>query len=377
MIDPLIFGFRERFERDADFLASAPGRVNIIGEHTDYNDGLVLPAAIEQRTWIAGARRGDRTVRLAALDLSGETEFDLDAVAPSTTEPWSNYVRGVAAGLVAAGYPVTGLDAAIVSEVPIGSGLSSSAALQMAAVQAFAAAGGFIVPEGEAARIGQRAEHTFVGTMCGLMDQLASVLGQPDHLLLIDCRDLSHRAVPLSPEASILIADTGVRRTLSRSAYNERRAQCEEAASAMGVPALRDATLAMLAVAQVPDVVARRAEHVISENERVVQAVCALEQGALADVGRLMNASHESLRLLYEVSSPELDLMVSLLRQQPGCLGARLTGAGFGGCAVALMESGAVEAAVPPITARYRAQTGLAPALYVTRAAAGAHVTPI
>jgi galactokinase len=370
--DALLARFSETFGRPATVIARAPGRVNLIGEHTDYNDGYVLPAAIERETHIAAAPRDDGRVRLAAVDLSRQTTFDLADVQRSTSEGWSNYVRGVAAGLLAASYPVRGFDGLIQGDVPIGSGLSSSAAMEMASVQAFSAVGGFTVPAGQAARIGQKAEHIFVGANTGLMDQLASALGQPDHVLLIDCRDLSFRPVRVPAGVAILIADTSVRRQLAASAYNERRAQCEAAAKALGVPALRDGTLAMLDAANLPDVVARRARHVITENERVLETVAALQSGDLHKIGTLMDASHTSLRDLYEVSSVELDTMVELLRSQPGCYGARLTGAGFGGCAVALMEAGAVDAAIPAVAVAYRSRTGLTPALYPTRAAAGA-----
>jgi len=384
-IDELLHCFSQTFGRQAALVARAPGRVNIIGEHTDYNDGFVLPAAIERETLIVAAPRDDGQVRLVALDLGRTTVFGLDEVGgyggsdpvPSAAEPWSNYVRGAAAGLLAAGYPVRGLDALVHGNVPIGAGLSSSAAIEMAAIQAFAAAGGFSVPADQAARIGQRAEHVFAGTNCGLMDQLASALGQPDHVLLIDCRDLSFRPVPVPPAAAILIADTAVRRQLAGSAYNERRAQCEAAARALGVPALRDATLEMLEKVELPAVVSRRARHVITENDRVLETVAALEKGDLAMAGLLMNASHASLRELYEVSCFELDVMVELLRGQSGCYGARLTGAGFGGCAVALMDAAAVQTAISIVAEAYRARTGLTPALYPTRAAAGAGVVRV
>jgi galactokinase len=373
--DDLLTQFSQTFGRPATLIARAPGRVNLIGEHTDYNDGFVLPAAIARETRIAAAPRTDGMVRLVAFDLGRETTFALNDIPRSADEGWSNYVRGVAAGLVAAGYPVTGFDGLMQGDVPIGAGLSSSAAVELASVQAFSAAGGFTVPADRAARIGQKAEHTYVGTNCGLMDQLASALGQPDHVLLIDCRDLSFQPVPVPAGAAILIADTAVRRQLATSAYNERRAQCEAAAQALGVPALRDATLAMLEAVELPDVVARRARHIITENDRVLATVAALRGGDLHKVGQLMNASHASLRDLYEVSSAELDTMVEALRAQPGCYGARLTGAGFGGCAVALMDRGAVAAAIPAVARVYRARTGLIPALYVTQAAAGASVT--
>jgi galactokinase len=382
MTSSLLSAFRATFGRSATVLARAPGRVNIIGEHTDYNDGFVLPAAIERETRIAAAPREDGRVRLVALDLGRETTFSLTepdgqaGVAPASLPEarWSNYVRGIAAGLLAAGYPVRGMDALMSGDVPIGSGLSSSAAVEMVAVQAFAAIGDFDVAPAQAARIGQKAEQVFVGMNCGLMDQLASALGQPDHVLLIDCRDLSAQPVPVPAGVAILIADTSVRRQLAASAYNVRRAQCEAAARALGVPALRDATLAMLDATEMDAVVAARARHVIAEDDRVLQTVAALREGDLPTVGSLMNASHASLRDLYEVSSLELDTMVTLLRQQPGCYGARLTGAGFGGCAVALMAADAVAAAIPVVAEAYRERTGLTSALYPTRAGAGASV---
>lgn len=372
--ETLLSKFASAFGRSAEFVARAPGRVNLIGEHTDYNDGFVLPAAIERTTFIAGGSREDFTVRLIAVDLDRETVFDLQNIRPCSEEPWSNYVRGVAAGLVEAGYPVRGFDALLHGDVPLGSGLSSSAALEMATVHAFSAVGAFAVPPDQAARLGQRAEHEFVGTKTGLMDQLASALGRPDHVLLIDCRSLTCEPVPMPPGVSILIADTAVRRELATSAYNERRAQCDAAADVLGVSALRDATLGGLEATKLEEVVKRRARHVITENARVLDTVAALKVGDLAQVGQLMDASHVSLRDLYEVSCEELDLMVELLRTQPGCLGARLTGAGFGGCAVGLLESGTLAGTVSQVTEAYRNRTGLTPNLFPTRAAAGASV---
>jgi galactokinase len=371
-VDELAGRFLAAFGRVATVLARAPGRVNLIGEHTDYNDGFVMPAAIEQETRIAAAPREDRQVHLLALDLERETQFELDDIAPSADEPWSNYLRGVAAGLRAAGYPLRGMDAVIQSSVPIGAGLSSSAALELAAVEAFSGVSDFHVPRQEAARIGQQAEHTFVGMMCGLMDQLASAMGRADHLLLIDCRHLTHKLVALPARSTLLIADTGARRELARSAYNRRRAQSEAAARALGVRALRDATPAMLEAADLEPVLLRRARHVISENARVLDMAHALRTGDLEAAGRLLYASHVSLRDLYEVSSPELDALVDVLRAQPGCYGARLTGAGFGGCTIALMRSDAVADAMPAVTAAYKRRTGLDAHLYPGRPSAGA-----
>lgn len=371
--DRLLNEFERTYHRRPHYIARAPGRVNMIGEHTDYNDGFVLPAAIERETRIVLAPRNDDEVHMVASDLGRETVFSLHQIATSADQPWSNYVRGVAFGLKERGYPLRGADMLVHGTVPIGSGLSSSAALEMASAQAFAAAGGFKVPPEEAARVGQAAEHMFVGAKTGLMDQLASALGQAGHLLLIDIRSLEYEPVPVPKHAAILIADTSLRRSLATSAYNERRSQCEEAAQAMGVPALRDATMEMLDAVDVPDVVRKRAAHVIQEDERVLQAVEAFRAGDLGFAGQLMNASHFSLRDLYGVSGRELDVMSGLLRSQPGCYGARLTGAGFGGCCVALMDADAVEAAIPVVSAAYEAETGLKPALYPTRAAAGAN----
>lgn len=373
-MDTLLSEFERVYGRWPAFVARAPGRVNMIGEHTDYNDGFVLPAAIERETRIALAARDDDQVHVAAMDLGRETVFNLHEIATSAEQPWSNYVRGVAQGLKEHGYPLRGVEMLIRGTVPIGSGLSSSAALEMASVQAFAAAGGFTVPPREAARIGQVAEHLFVGAKTGLMDQLASALGRAGHLLLIDIRSLHYEPVPVPPSAAILIADTAVRRSLASSAYNERRSQCEHAARAMGVPALRDASMEMLDAVDVPEAVRRRATHVIQEDARVLEAAKAFRAGDLRLAGRLMNASHFSLRDLYEVSSPELDLMADLLRDQPGCYGARLTGAGFGGCCVALMDGNSVAAAIPAVAKAYESETGLTPALYPTRAAGGARM---
>lgn len=374
MSELMVTVFEQAFSRRPTVLARAPGRVNLIGEHTDYNDGFVLPAAIERETLIAAAPRPDRQVHLVARDLGCETVFDLNDITVSADQKWSNYVRGVAAGLKAGGFALRGMDALVQGNVPIGAGLSSSAALEMAAVQAFGAVGGFAVPPDQAARIGQAAEHTFVGTHCGLMDQLASALGRAEHALLIDCRTLASETVPIPRSAAILIADTSVRRQLASSAYNERRAQCEAAARAMGVPALRDATFDLLAATDLPKIVAQRARHIIEENARVLESVAALRAGDLARMGALMNASHASLRDLYEVSSPELDIMSQLLREQAGCYGARLTGAGFGGCCVALLDAGALRAAASSVQQTYEGATGLKPALYPTRATAGASV---
>ncbi len=368
--------FRERFGGEPERWARAPGRVNLIGEHTDYNDGFVLPMAIDRDIWIAFRPRPDRTVRLWSLDFAQASEFSLDAVVRDPSASWSNYVRGVAWLLADRGVRLRGMDAAVQGTVPIGAGLSSSAALEVAAGLALLAAAGGDMPRAELALACQRAENEFVGNRCGIMDQFISALGRAGHALFLDCRSLDYRHVPLPAGYRIVVANSMVRRALVDSAYNERRAQCEQAAQALGVRALRDADEAMLESAKrhLPEVVYRRARHVVRENARVLQAVDAMRRGDAEAFGALMNASHASLRDDYEVSCRELDALVDIARRQSGCLGARMTGAGFGGCTVNLVEAGAVEAFVPALREGYRAATGLDAEIYVCDAADGAGV---
>ncbi len=387
--------FRRRLGYRPEGLYQAPGRVNLIGEHTDYNDGLVLPMAIDRAVWVAAGRaasgragRGDapagspeRRVRLLALSLGQgrEARFSLDGLVPDPEHPWTNYVRGVLAGLdrhaqAAGRAPLVGLDLAYAGNVPIGAGLSSSAAVEVAVAIAASHLFEIELSDLALARLCQRAEHEFAGTQCGLMDQLISVAGQEGHALLIDCRAFTWQPVPLPPDQAVVICDTGQRRGLANSAYNERRAQCEEAARLLGVATLRDIDPPTFGARAgvLPDLLRRRARHVVDENQRTQRAAAALQQGDVAAVGQLMNESHASLRDLYEVSSEALDLMVALARAQPGCWGARMTGAGFGGCAVALVEQAAVEGFVQAVAPAYERQARRVPALYVTRAAPGA-----
>ena len=368
--------FRERWGKSPTLAALAPGRVNLIGEHTDYNDGFVLPMAIDRDILIMLRPRDDRMARLWSLDFAQEAVFALDAIAPDPTAPWSNYVRGVAWALAEKGITLRGMDAAIHGAVPIGAGLSSSAALEVAAGLALLASSGQSLPLPALALACQRAENEFVGNRCGIMDQFISALGRAGHALLLDCRTLEQEHVPLPAGYRIVIANSMVRRALVNSAYNERRAQCEEAARALGVGALRDADEAMLESAKprLSDRVYRRARHVIAENTRVLQAVDALRRGDAATFGALMDASHASLRDDYEVSCRELDALVEIARRQPGCLGARMTGAGFGGCTVNLVQSDVVGAFVPALREGYRAATGHTADIYVCDAADGASV---
>jgi galactokinase len=308
----------------------APGRVNLIGEHTDYNDGFVLPVPLDRYTTVVAHAREDRTITVEATDLGESDSFDLDAIEPTGT--WGDYVRGVIALLEL----THGADLRIESTVPREAGLSSSAALEVAVGRALSD-----LPGPELALLAQRAENEFVGVQCGIMDQFTSANGLAGHALLLDCRDLSYRHVAIPDGVAVVVCDSRIERRLSASEYNERRAACEEAARRLSVPALRDATLDGLA--DLPEPLRKRARHVISENQRTLEAAAALEAGDIESVGRLMDESHRSMRDDYEIVPPELDALVSAMRAVDGCVGARLTGAGFGGAAVGLVEIAAVE----------------------------------
>jgi len=372
--------FEQRFDAQPTFLARAPGRVNLIGDHTDYNDGFVLPMAIDRSVWIAVRPRNDRRVVVYSVDFDERAGFDLDAEMSSALtggerKGWIEYVHGVAWALRDAGYPLgRGWDGVAAGDVPVGAGLSSSAALELATARAFAGLGGLAWEPIAMARLAQRAENEWVGVNCGIMDQLISAAGRAGHALLIDCRSLQTRAVPLPSDVAVVVLDTATRRGLVGSAYNERRTQCEAAASFFGLPALRDVDTAAFAArsAELDPVIRKRARHVVTENERTLAAATALEGGNVEQVGRLMDESHSSLRDDFEVSRPELDTMVRLARAHDGCYGARMTGAGFGGCAVALVAATSAHEFVRDVTRRYAAEVGLQPALYVCAASQGA-----
>ncbi len=368
--------FRKIFGYPPRCRTRAPGRVNLIGEHTDYNDGFVLPMAIDRAVWVAAAPRDDRRVRLAALTLGpGEqVTFSLDGLQPDPVIRWSNYVRGVLAMLEKRGHRLAGMDLVYAGDVPIGAGLSSSAAVEVAAATAACELFGIDLPALELAQLCQQAEHEFAGTRCGLMDQLISVLGREGHALLIDCRHLSGQPVPLPAGVTVMVCDTSKRRGLTNSAYNERRRQCEEGAQRLGVPALRDLDVAAFEAraGELPGLLQKRCRHVVHENERTQQAAEALRRGDKAAFGQLMNESHASLRDLYEVSCEELDLMAALAQSQRGCWGARMTGAGFGGCVVALVEDATVADFAETVATLYECQTLRTPVLYACHASAGA-----
>jgi len=377
----LLDSFRRAFGRPAQLVAEAPGRVNLIGEHTDYNEGHVLPLAIDRTVAVAGARReGD--VRARALDCGEEDEFPPEGVAPAPGGGWRNYVRGVAWALGEAGHRLRGLDLAFTGDVPAGAGLSSSAALEVALAAAFAAASGFSLERRELALLAQRAENGFVGVQCGIMDQLSAVFGREGHALLIDCRSLEVEPLPLALEergAAIVVVDSAVRRSLGDSAYNERRRECAVAAAALGAPTLRDVTAQALEArrAELPETLYRRARHVATEEARVAAAALALRRGDLEALGRLLYESHDSLRDDFQVSCPETDLLVELAAGVEGVLGARLTGAGFGGCTVNLVRTSALESFRRAVTETYRTRTGLAAEVHVVHAAEGVRVSDV
>ena len=358
----------------------APGRVNLIGEHTDYNHGFCLPMAIEREVAMCWRRRGDGRVRVMSLEQHGVVEFALSTPIPHATDKaqrWADYVKGCAQILQDAGLRLSGCDLAITGDVPLGSGLSSSAALEVASMLAFLAAAGEKLAHEEIAKLAQRAENTYVGTNCGILDQLSSACATKGQAMLMDCRTLRLTPAPLPAGVSVVIADTGKRRGLVDSAYNERRNQCEAGAKALGVLHLRDVTMHGLWQAvshrRLDAVAKRRCEHVVAEDGRTLAAFACLRAGDAVAFGELMDQSHADLRDKFEVTCAELDGMVAIARALPGCLGSRMTGAGFGGCTVSLVRDAAVPAFVSELEKRYRAEfPDMTPAVYVTRAAAGA-----
>jgi galactokinase len=371
--------FRERYGRAAR-LFRAPGRVNLIGEHTDYNGGFVLPMAIERETVVAAAPRADRTVRAYSAGLGEELTFDLDRPHPPRRGVWLDYVEGVAQALESRGVRLSGADLLIASDVPAGAGLSSSAALEISAGLALTRVSGKEVDGVTLALAGQQAEHTYVGAQVGIMDQLISALGREGHALLIDCRSLETEPVPLDTrEAAFVIADTRVKHELSSSEYNVRRAECASGVELLrgrlpNIRELRDVSVEEFERHKdvLPDPVRRRCRHVVAENGRTLAAARALRAGDLTEMGRLMYESHHSLRDDYEVSSPELDVLVEIARGLPGVLGARMTGGGFGGSTVTLVRREALADFERALSEGYERSTGKRPAVLVSEAGSGA-----
>lgn len=358
---------------------SAPGRVNLIGEHTDYNEGFVLPMAIDRRTFVAGAGRDDTRVRVRSLDLGEEATFLLDDKKPGESRSWVDYVEGVCRVLREAGTGVNGADLAISSEVPIGAGLSSSAALEISIGMALLSLAGREVDLTQLALAGQKAEHVYAGTKCGIMDQLTVAFGQRNHALLIDCRSLQMNPIRLNiPDHAIVVCNTNVKHELANSAYNERRLECERAVALLReripkIRALRDVTPSDLEEYEdlLPPLIFRRCRHVVSENERTLRAAEALGKGETEQFGSLMLRSHRSLRDDYQVSCGELDMMVEIAMTYDGVAGARMTGGGFGGCTVNLVRREAVESFSEFVDCSYERKTGITPTIYVVEAGDG------
>ncbi|MBI5352334.1 MAG: galactokinase [Chloroflexi bacterium] len=385
--DLVVQTFRQRFNREPEHLALAPARVNLLGEHVDYNDGLVLPAAIDRATYIAFSQANSDHSTLIAGDFAKEVSFTLKSVSAKSNAggaplpDWALYPAGVAWALNEAELEVSALDAVYSSNVPRGAGLSSSASVEMAFVIAWQTLGGWTLPPMQRALLGQKAESKYVGVDCGIMDQFASACGVADHLLVLDCRSLEWQTFPIPRNIAIVIADTSVRRKLTSSGYNERHRSCEEAVKILaenlpGITALRDVSVDDFnrLSDQLPVMVERRARHVIEEMERTRQSVRLLDLGRFREFGKIMNECHVSLRDLYEVSIPELDKMVEIAQSLPGCFGARLTGAGFGGCTVNLVEKNSAKNFAEELTARYQRATNLKPEIYICRASEGARI---
>jgi galactokinase len=362
-------------------LFSAPGRVNLIGEHTDYNDGFVLPMAIERRTVVAASPRDDRRIVAVSGGLGETFEFELDRPGAKRRGLWGDYVEGTARELAARGVAINGANLFIESDVPRGAGLSASAALEISVGLALASlASTAPLDRVTLARAGQAAEHEYVGTLCGIMDQYIAALGVEGHALFVDCRSLEARRVPLAlGDAKLVVCDTTVKHELASSAYNERRAACEEAVRRLqavlpGITALRDVDVESFErhAALLPEPVGRRARHVVTENARTVRAAEALAASDFTEFGRLMQGSHVSLRDDYEVSCPEVDLAVDEALAHPGVYGARMTGGGFGGCAIALVRGESAQGLIERVTGALQARFGLTVHAFATGAADGA-----
>jgi galactokinase len=372
--------FARCFGHPPRWLVAAPGRVNLIGEHTDYNDGFVLPMAIDRYILIAADVNTSGQVTLHN-ETTGETAtFSVRPKVERGEPSWSNYVRGVIAGFQKRREKVSGFDAVIESTLPLGGGLASSAALEVATATLLEAMAGHVLDPLEKALLCQQAEHDFAGVPCGIMDQFTSILAQANHAVLLDCRSRTTTPVPMiDPAVTVLVINTNVRHKLAESEYAKRRSQCEAAARVLKVKALRDATPATLEAArrQMEPVVFRRARHVVSENDRTVQAAQAIQNSDWPTVGRLMYASHASLRDDYEVSCPELDTVVEMAQAMGlagGVLGCRMTGAGFGGCTVSLVNTEAVQRITRGLDPAYEKATGRQASIFSSRPAAGARV---
>lgn len=402
-IESLDTAFKNHFDGEPEFIASAPGRVNLIGEHTDYNDGFVFPVAIDKYIHIAAQRRSDRKVHLHAMDIEEECIFSLDNIDKDDAPHWAKYIMGVAHFLQELimqdnGQVLNGFSAVIAGDVPISAGLSSSAALEVASSYAVLAASGLSIsitanhnvgkmklieiPPMKLAALCQRAENEFAGVNCGIMDQSISILGQADHALFLDCQTLDYKHIPLNlTNIKIVICNTNVKRELAASEYNKRRAECENGVNILkkwlpNITSLRDVTLDEYKKyeAELPIITQNRCRYVVEENTRVLNSVEALIEKDLETFGLLMNASHVGLRDLYEVSCDELDILTEIAQNTHGVLGARMTGAGFGGCTVNLVRTEAIDELRTCVLREYTKQTGINPDIYVCNVGDGAKI---
>jgi galactokinase len=371
--------FIEIFKEAPAIWARAPGRVDLMGSHTDYNQGHVMTMTIDRDTWIAALPRQDRQVRVHSMNLDGDGEFCLDSIDHDASSPWTDYIRGMAHTLMAEGYALGGVNLLVHSTIPLSSGLSSSAAIEMACGVVFQAVGGFRLDPVRMALLGQRAENRFVGVNCGILDQYSSALGQAGSALLLDCRDLTSQAVPIAAGIEVVLCDTRAKRNLLGSEYGERRAQCEQGAAILRqfdprIRALRDVSIEQLIQHRdsLTAVTAKRCRFIIEEDKRVVDLADALSQGDRVNLRELFAASYLGARDLYEIGAPAMEAMMEAMLAAPGVIAARQAGAGFGGCMVALVESGAVEMFKIAAGESYRSASGIAPVIYPVGAAAGA-----
>ncbi len=376
LVSETVSSFKERYQTDPTWIVAAPGRVNLIGEHIDYNDGFVMPMAIDRYVVIAGGPSDQPGATLYSVNLDDESTVPLDADSRPDSMHWSNYPRGVIAGVAASGHEVPPFKAVLNSNVPTGGGLSSSAALEVATATLLESILGFTMDPVEKALLCQKAEHDFAGVPCGIMDQFSSVLCQLDHVLLLDCRSQTFEQVPfMIDDLSVLITNSGVKHELSNGEYATRRKQCEDAVAAIDASSLRDISMDQLQASEsaMSPVIFQRARHVVSEIARTVAAAEAMKSSQWQTLGQLMYESHESLSKDFEVSCAELDLLVELARETPGVLGSRMTGGGFGGCTVTLVKTDQLDAAMSAIAEKYAAKTDITPAMFATRPSQGAH----
>lgn len=387
LVDRIVSQFRQRFGSLPEFIARAPGRVNLLGEHVDYNDGFVMPVAIDRATYVAFSGSLDAVSHIEAFDLQEVVDFSNSSInfkRQSNNSPlpeWGLYPAGVAQSLVNEGFEPEAINAVFASDVPRGSGLSSSASVEVAFLTAWQQLGGWTLEKMRQALLCQKAEIEYVGVNCGIMDQFASVCGVENTILYLDCRSLDWKTLNFPAGVAIVIADTKVRRKLTSGGYNKRHDECKAALHFLqqknpDVTSFRDMSLTDLDLfsSLIPDVIAKRARHVVSEIDRTIKAQAILKRGDILAFGQLVNETHASLRDLYEVSCPELDTMAAIAQSLYGCFGARLTGAGFGGCTVNLVEMDIAERFIQQLSDKYEKATGLVPAVYLTQASDGAEI---